>query len=159
MCLCTQVRTSLDGITGVCQTRTPAVDLQYSQGIQHLALRALRCNRRNVWQVGSWNVRSIVDTEGSIAIASRRQDSHRGEERNVDLIVREMRRYDMKVVGLQETKWLGCDVYDVAGSVVFTAGRAVPDSNDSFQRGEGVALVLFGWAIDAWKAGGQQWKA
>ena len=46
--------------------------------------------------------------------ASRRQESHRGEERKVDLIVREMRRYYMKVVGLQETKWFGCDVYDVA---------------------------------------------
>ena len=34
----------------------------------------------------------------------------------------------------------------------------MPDSNDSLQRGEGVALVLLGWAIDAW-AGGQQWKA
>ena len=65
----------------------------------------------------------------------------------------------MKVVGLQETKWFGCDVYDVAGSVVLTVGRAVPDSNDSLQRGEGVALVLLGSSIDAWKAGGQQWKA
>ena len=42
---------------------------------------------------------------------------------------------------------------------MLSVGRAVPDSNDSLQRGEGVALVLLGWAIDAWKAGGQQWKA
>ena len=41
---------------GACQTRTPAEDLQSSQGTQHLAHRALRCNRRNVWRVGSWNV-------------------------------------------------------------------------------------------------------
>jgi len=27
------------------------------------------------------------------------------------------------------------------------------------QRGEGVAVVLFDWAIEAWKAGGCQWKA
>ena len=94
-----------------------------AQGTQHLAHTALRCN-------------------------SRRQDSHRGEERKVDLIVREMRRYDMKVVGLKETKWFGCDVYDVAGSIVLTAGRAVPDSMTVSKE----VKVLLGWAIDAWKA-------
>ena len=71
----------------------------------------------------------MVDTEGS---TSRRQDSCSREERNVKLIVRETRRYDMKVVGLQETKFLGCDVYDVARSVVLTAGR--PDSNDILKK-------------------------
>ena len=37
---------------GACQTRTPAEDLISSQSTQHLAHRALRCNRRNVWRVG-----------------------------------------------------------------------------------------------------------
>ena len=86
-------------------------------------------------------MRSMVDTEGKVAIASRRQDGLRGEERKVDLIVREIKRYKVKVVGLQETKWFGCDVYDVAGSVVLASGRDLPDAGGSFQRGEGVAIV------------------
>ena len=39
-------------------------------------------------------------------------------EKIVDLAVRELKRYNVKVAGLQETKWLGCDVYDVVGSVM-----------------------------------------
>ncbi len=56
-------------------------------------------------------------------VASRRQDgqSQRGEERNVDLVVRELKRYNVKVAGLQETKWFGCEVYDVGGCVVLTS--------------------------------------
>ncbi len=28
----------------------------------------------------------------------------------------------MKVVGMQQTKWFGCDVFNVLGSVLLTAG-------------------------------------
>ena len=38
----------------------------------------------------------MVDTEGPVETASRSQR-----------IVREMKQYDVKVVGLQETKWFG----------------------------------------------------
>ena len=63
---------------------------------------------------GGWGLGmcvSMVDTEGSVAIASRRQDGQRGEERKVDLVVRELKRYNVKVAGLQETKWFDCEVY------------------------------------------------
>ena len=140
------------------RTRTPAEDLHSSQGTNHHAQRKRR-KKSQMWRVGTWNVRSMVDTEGSLAIASRRQDGQRGEDRKVDLVVREMKRYNVKVAGLQETKWFGCDVYDVAGCMVLTSGRPLPDTEDSFQRGEGVALVLLDWAVEAWKNGGRQWKA
>ena len=74
-----------------------------------------------------------IDIEGTVAIASGRQDGQRGEERKVDLIVREMKRHNVKVVGLQETKWFGCDVYGVGGSVVLASGRPLPDAGNSYQ--------------------------
>ena len=51
----------------------------------------------------------MVDTEGPVEIASSRGD--REEDRKVDLIMREMRRYNVKVTALQETKWFGSEVY------------------------------------------------
>ena len=81
------------------QARTPAEDLHPSQGTCHRAQRA-RSQRSRIWRLGTWNVRSMVDTEGPIEIASRRQDKRRGEDRKVDWIVREMKRYSVKVVGL-----------------------------------------------------------
>ena len=53
----------------------------------------------------SLNVCSMVDTEGPVEIASSRGD--RGEDRKVDLIGKEMRKYNVKVTALQETKWFG----------------------------------------------------
>ena len=42
---------------------------------------------------------------------------------------------------------------------MLTSGRALPGEGDSFRRGEGVAIVLLDWAVEAWKSGGRQWKA
>ena len=39
-------------------------------------------------------------------------------------------------------------------SVLLTAGRMTPAPGETVQRGEGVALVLWGVALDAWKRGG-----
>ena len=58
----------------------------------------------------------MVDTEGPVEIASSRGD--KGEDRKVDLIVQDMRRYNVKVTALQETKWFGSEVYRVAESVM-----------------------------------------
>ena len=41
------------------------------------------------------------------------------------------------------------------GSVELTAGRATPAQGEHVQRGEGVALVLRGLALDARKRGGK----
>ena len=79
------------------QARKPAEDLQPSQG--NVFVRSKQ-KKLYLWRVGTWNVRSMVDTEGSVAIASRRQDGQRGEERKVDLVVRELKRYNVKVHGL-----------------------------------------------------------
>ncbi len=93
----------------------------------------------------------MVDTEGPVEIASSRGD--RGEERKVDLIVREMRRYNVKV-----TKWFGSEVYRVTGSVALTSGRENPAQEDTVKRGEGVAILLTDWTIDAWMEAERKWK-
>ena len=75
------------------------------------------------------------------------------------LIVNEMKRYGVKVAALQETKWFGCEVYQMGGGIVYISGREKPALGDSVQRGEGVAIVLPGPSVDAWKRAGKQWKA
>ena len=44
-------------------------------------------------------------------------------------------------------------------SVILSSGQDVPKEGGSRQRGEGVAIVMSGPAVSAWKAGGSQWKA
>ena len=141
------------------QVCSPAEELQPSRGVQHLTQRARRGRRSITWKLSTWNVRSMVDTKGPVEIASQRADSHRGEDRKVNLIVNELRRYDVKVAALQGTKWFGSKVYNVSGSVVLTAGRKTPGEGENVVRGEGVALVLSGLAVDAWKRGDSQWSA
>ncbi len=110
-----------------------------------------------MWRLGTWNARSMVDTEGPVEVAS--QGTERGEERKVNLVVRELSRYDVAVGALQETRWFSCGTYEVGDSMVLTSGRSTPREGQTVQRGEGVALVLRGPALAAWKLGGQQWKA
>ena len=63
------------------------------------------------------------------------------------------------MAALQETKWFNDAVYKVGESIVLAAGRPTPSAGESRQRGEGVAIVLGGPAVQAWKASGKQWKA
>ena len=67
-----------------------------------------------------------------------------GEDRKVDLIVMELKRYDVKVAALQETKWCGCEVYHVGGSVVLTAGRKRLSEDDDMYGVKGYQLLS--WA-------------
>ena len=138
------------------QACSPAEDLQTSQGRDHHFARRAR-KATSVWRVGTWNVRSMVDTEGPIEVAS--QNAKRGEDRKVDQVVCNLERYGVMVAALQETKWFGCEIYEVNGSVVLTSGRRTPGEGVTVQRGEGVALVLRGLALTAWERGGKQWKA
>lgn len=48
----------------------------------------------------------------------------------------------MEIAAVQETKWFGNAVYKVRDSMVLAEGRPVPGSEQSKQRGEGVAIVL-----------------
>ncbi len=50
---------------------------------------------------------------------------------------------------LQKTKWFGCEVYDVGRCVMLTSFRPLPGEGDAFQRGEGVAIVLLDWGVEA----------
>ena len=63
------------------------------------------------------------------------------------------------MAGLQETKWFGDKEYRVGDSILLISGREVPSLGRSHQRGEGVALVLLGPAIIAWRNSCSQWKA
>ena len=140
------------------QVCSPAEELQPSQGVCN-AQRVRRKQKTVSWKLCTWNLRSMVNTMGSVEIASQGTDNHRGEERKVNLVVDVLKRYDVKVAALQETKWFGSEVYQVDGSVVLTAGRKTPQEGEAVIRGEGVAVVLLGSAKDAWKRGGSQWTA
>ena len=63
------------------------------------------------------------------------------------------------MAGSQETKWFGAKGYRVGDSIVLISGREVPSLGRSRWKGEGIALVLRGPAIIAWRNGGSQWKA
>ena len=73
-------------------------------------------------------------------------------------MVMELNRYNIKIAALQETKWFGNAMYRVGESIVVAAGRPAPKPGDILQRGEGVAIVLSGPAVRAWRKAGEKWK-
>ena len=77
---------------------------------------------RRDWYFGTWNVRSLVDNEGSVETARISSKVAELEDRRIDLVLRELDRYDIKIAALQETKWFGRNIYGVDKSVVLSAG-------------------------------------
>ena len=64
----------------------------------------------------------MVDTEGPIEVVSQQCDDWRNEDRKIDKIVPELRRYNVSMGALQETKWFGEEIYEVGVCVLLTAG-------------------------------------
>ena len=138
---------------------SPAKGLHASQeGTFKCAHRRAK-QRCKAWYFGTWNVCSLVDNKGTVETARLSSERGESEDRRIDLVIGELDRYSIKVAALQETMWFGSHVYHVGKSVVLTAGRETPQEHQPRQRGEGVAIVLTGHAITAWKAGGEQWRA
>ena len=134
-----------------CQVCSPTEDLHTSWvGPSFKRAQSRKRKRKlSLWHLASWNVRSMLDVEGSIKTARQRCETREAEDRKIDQVVSEVGRYGVVVAALQETKWFGEDVYHVGGSVVLAAGRPVPGDGQARKRGEGVALVLAGPAVKA----------
>ncbi len=140
-----------------CRDSSPAEVLHPSQDdISQGAYRTGQ-GKSGVWFLASWNVRTLLDVDGPIETARQQNDDERVyvvDERKIDQVVAELRKCKADVAGLQETKWFGRGVYSISDSVVIAAGRPVPGAGVVKRRGEGVAIVLSGAAVEAWKCGG-----
>ena len=58
--------------------------------------------------VGCWNMRTLVESDGSIATGLSRQGG-RGVtvDRKAMLMVKQLQKFKMSVTGISETKWFG----------------------------------------------------
>ena len=143
-----------------CQVCPPAEVLQASRvGPSKNAHRTKQRRKSLVWGLASWNVRTLLDVEGSLETARSCDEVGNAEDRRIDQMVGELGRYGVVMAGLQETKWFGEGVYRVGESTVLAAGRPIPRGGQAKRRGEGVAIVLTWPAVYAWKDRGSLWKA
>ena len=101
----------------------------------------------SVWHLSSWNVRSLSDVEGSLETA--KQGTGNSKDKRIDLVDSVLDKYKVVVGALQKTKWFRSEAHMGGKSLVLTAGRNVPGIGHVKRRGEGVAIVLTGPAIDA----------
>ena len=99
-------------------------------------------------------MRTLLDAGGLIETAKHIAELIISDERKIDQIVEVLKKYNVYLAGLQETKWFGAEMYKVGDSVALSSGRPVPTTRESHHKREGVALVLRGSAIQAWKAAG-----
>ena len=70
---------------------SPAENLQNSRVRPHFAFRAKR-KTSSTWRLGSWNVRSLLDTEGPVETAKQGRDVAEAEDRRIDQVVSELSR-------------------------------------------------------------------
>ena len=125
--------------------------------------------RKNYLTVGTWNVRTLVESTGDERICRKRPASvckpgnHRDDpgkvDRKLDLVVRELSRYRVSVAGIQESKWFGSDVWPADGYTFLHSGHPLPSEHDRGTRNEGVGIALDEKATVAWKNAGEVWEA
>ena len=101
------------------------------------------CRKAPKLSLGCWNMRTLVESDGSIETAVARKSS-RGVavDKKASLMVMEFKKYRVNVVGISETKWFGSAVYSVDGLVILHSGRQVPADGNKTLRNEGVAVIV-----------------
>ena len=116
--------------------------------------------RQDRLNIGCWNLRTLVETEGRLATSLARPGS-RGVpvDRKATMMVHELRKYKLKLVAISETKWFGQDVYNIEGYTILHSGCSVPRSGEAVDRNEGVGIVLDPCTTEAWRHAGEVWKA
>ena len=126
-------------------------------GSSHLRAAGCSHNCCHSWvNIGSWNLHSLVESEGSVATASTKRGIQ--VDRKVNLLVGELRRLDISIVGISEIKWFGEGVYEVDGLVLVHSGRPVPADGEPVQRYEGVGILLNSTMATAWRNSGECWR-
>ena len=73
---------------------------------------------RSGMYVASWNVRTLLDVEGSIETARGFGDGSVVGKSKVGQVLSELDRYGVVVAGPQETKWFGSKYYKVEKSII-----------------------------------------
>ena len=125
-----------------------------------------------VISIATWNVRTLVESAGGDRRICRsrqipRADPHIPDtstgplyvDRKLDLLVKELKRLDVAVAGIQETKWFGNDVWSADGYTLLHSGRPLPDEGEPQKRNEGVGILLDSCATVAWKDAEECWEA
>ena len=79
--------------------------------------------------------------------------------RKLDFLVKELRKFDVVVAGIQETKWFGQDVWNVNEYTLLHLGCNLPDDGEPLIRNEGVGIVLDQCVTAALKNVGECWEA
>jgi len=123
--------------------------------------RRLRHCQHTKLYAGTWNVRSLVEESGDRRVCRARSTSLYGKtvERKVDLLVSELKNYNISIAGIQETKWFGSDIWPIGEWTFLHSGHELPVDSDNIVRRNGVGILLNGRATAAWRAAGGLWKA
>ena len=75
--------------------------------------------------------------------------------RKLDLLVNELKKLNVAVAGIQETKWFGQNVWNAGGYTLLHLGCTLPGDDEPLLRNEGVGIVLDQHATVAWKNAGE----
>ena len=106
-------------------------------------------------------MRTLVESDGSIETAVARKSSKGvAVDKKASLMVMELKKYRVNVVGISETKWFGSAVYSVEGHVILHSGRQVPADGNKTLRNKGVAVIVLDPTVaENWKSSGGEWQA
>ena len=102
---------------------------------------------------------TLVESEGPIETSLVRHGG-RGVtvDRKASLMVNQLKKFQVNIAGISETKWFGAAVYEVEGFMILHSGRPIPESTPMV-RNEVVGIVLDPIMATSWRESGEVWEA
>ena len=117
----------------------------------------------------TWNIHTLVESAGNDRRICRIRPNTKSclslstgphcVDRKLDFLVKELKKFDVAVTGIQETKLFGQDVWNVDGYTLLHSGHTLPGDGEPLLKNEGVGIVLDQHATAAWKNAGEAWEA
>ena len=82
----------------------PPAEVSHTSRAPSFIARSSKRRQNLAWNLATWNVRSVLDVEGSIETVRQGREVSYSEDRKIDRVVGEMQRYKVYIGALQETK-------------------------------------------------------
>ena len=87
----------------------------------------------------TWNVRTLVESFGGdrsicrswpkTGLDSQLPTNPHNVDRKLNFMVKELKRLDVAIAGIQKTKWFRKDAWNADGFTLLHSGRPMPDEN------------------------------
>ena len=103
--------------------------------------------------VATGNVHSLVEDFGGDVRICHACPLSSCLDKKFDFLAPEMKRYNLDISAVQETRWFGSDVWTTGGYSMLHFGRTMPEKERV-----GIGIIMSYKMMEVWRRAGESWR-